>query len=251
MRLHQQLTSRNIALVVPCYNEVETLPKLLSEINATDLRNSLIVIVDDSTDGISLKTVLEMNEKIFQRELRVTGIANGGKQGRGKAVIQGLNHALNYYSIDVFVELDADGSHQISNVIQVLNHLIEKKADFVVGSRYLNGSQISGWSIQRKIFSRALNILIPKIFNLEITDITNGLRAYNSSAVNYLINGKFVTGNFVFLTESFLFLKRGNFVFKEFPIQFVNRKLGNSTVGWKEVLSSLVGLIAIWKSKRR
>lgn len=83
-----------------------------------------------------------------------------------------------------FVEADCDGSHRFEDIQKVSN--IEEHHEFVIGSRYLSGSRIFGWSLSRRILSRTLNFLIPQILKIRVRDVTNGLRRYNRSSAKNL-----------------------------------------------------------------
>jgi dolichol-phosphate mannosyltransferase len=167
------------------------------------------------------------------------------KSGRGSAVLRGLLLARNKFPKAMnFVECDADESHRVEDVLRVLK--VGQKNDFVIGSRYLRDSQILGWPFSRRVFSRGLNIVIPKLLQLEIRDITNGLRSYSVKATDILLSHQFMNSGFIMLSEIALLLGDRRIVPYELPSIFVNRRLGNSTVTKVEIVDSLTGLLNLF-----
>jgi dolichol-phosphate mannosyltransferase len=123
----------------------------------------------------------------------------------------------------------------------------------VIGSRYLPQSQIIGWPISRIFFSKVINFIIPKLLSLEITDVTNGLRRYSKNAIALLLEHPQYNTGFIYLTEQLLHINNSHISIEEIPIVFRNRSLGKSSVTFKEVLASILGLLTLWvgyKSQR-
>jgi len=239
---------RDVAIVVPCYREQETIQTLLNNIYASPLRSANLFFVDDSEDCISTIMAKRWIEKNKDKSISVTCLSQGIRSGRGRAVIKGFVSALTNRQIRTFIEMDADGSHQISDVMQVLDQ--SNGFDVVIGSRYLQGSKILGWSRRRIVFSKFLNVLIPLIFRIQVRDVTNGLRAYSRAAVESLVKCDFHTNTFISLTESLLILRKSGLSIGEVPICFVNRASGQSTVGIRELYVSLKGLVKLLKNRK-
>lgn len=141
------------------------------------------------------------------------------------------------------MECDADGSHRPEDILQILDSLIV--CDLLVGSRYLENSKIIGWPIRRKVFSKILNVLIPFLLQLQMSDVTNGLRRYSIKSIDLLLENDATTTGFVYLSEQALLISRGGLLVKEIPIVFKDRELDTSTVTWKEILSSLFRIIQL------
>ena len=120
----------------------------------------------------------------------------------------------------------------------------------MIGSRYLSTSAIIGWPRSRRIFSLVLNLLIPKILKIDITDATNGLRRYNKNAVRKLLMFEIQNTGFIYLSEQILILARNGCTISETPIVFVNRTIGSSSVTWRDVRSSFFGLFYLVLNKK-
>ena len=124
--------------------------------------------------------------------------------------------------------------------------------DIIIGSRYLKRSKIINWSLSRRIFSSLANFLARNLLQIPITDFTNGFRIYSRRSVKKIINncGKIGDG-FIVLSEILVVLHLNNFKISEIHSKFVNRIMGESSVGFKLVLQSFIGLIRLYLKKRK
>jgi dolichol-phosphate mannosyltransferase len=231
-------------IVIPTYNETISLESFLSGL-LTKIDSTVSVIVCDDS-GPELATFFELLEVQLRKKSKNLIFFDycQSKSGRGAAVIRGIALANKKFpNLLNCVECDADESHRVDDVISVLK--LGQTTDFVIGSRYLNESQIIGWPLSRRIFSRILNKVIPGILNLKLTDATNGLRSYSRETIDILLSHKFMNSGFIMLSEEAALLKRNQVEPVEVPTVFVNRKLGKSTVTYREILKSLTGLLKL------
>jgi dolichol-phosphate mannosyltransferase len=142
----------SVTIVVPTYKEVESLPHLIDAIararQAYGLALDLIVVDDDSRDGS-----LELIESRVEPWVRM--IVRTGRRGLSEAVLDGLREA----SGEVLVCMDADLSHPPDAIPQMIAKL-QAGADFVVGSRYVEGGSTShDWGFLRWLNSRVATVL--------------------------------------------------------------------------------------------
>jgi dolichol-phosphate mannosyltransferase len=235
-------------IVIPTYNENESLPYLISDLKLENHANCVVVICDDSDENErdSLKRIIdEINANLTRKQIYL----NFGdlKGGRGAAVKRGLTFSLNEFNeCDVFVECDADGSHTPEDIWRISSH--DLGSEIVIGSRYLPSSQILNWPITRRFFSMLLNALIPRLFRLDITDVTNGLRRYNRKSVGIISTTPNLVSGFLYLTEQILILQRfGIKNISEISTTFVNRTRGESSVTSRDLLTSLNSLLILFK----
>jgi hypothetical protein len=84
--------------------------------------------------------------------------------------------------------------------------------------------------------------MIPRIMHLKIRDITNGLRLYDLRGVEAILAQDQQNTSFIYLTEQMINVEKAGLTFSEIPICFINRTIGESTVGIQEIKSSLIGL---------
>lgn len=227
----------NLLIIIPAYNEGKNLIELLKKIRSEN-GNWSIIIVDDSENFETNKLIENYNEK------KIYYIKRNLKMGRGSAVRFGFEYSKKN-KFDYILEMDADLSHNPSEIKLLLNKLISKKHDLVIGSRYLKNSKIIGWPIKRRIFSKLSNFLAKFLFGFGLTDYTNGFRVYNADAINELIKYPIENNGFMYLTETFTILKKKNFKISEQATVFINRKKGSSTLRLSEILRSLIGIIKL------
>ena len=239
-----------IVLVIPSYNESEALEVFLRELLPLLPQESAVIIADDSTPEVSTIIQGQVDEikKDFQKQILINHADM--KTGRGAAVKRGMKIALSAFpNLEFVIECDADGSHTPKDVMSVILH--PSKCDLVIGSRYLPQSKISNWPLQRKIFSKILNMTIPRVLDIPIKDITNGLRRYSIKASKLLVSVESMNSGFVYLSEQASVLQRARYSICETPIHFINRVLGESTVTSKEVIESITGIKRIIQAKRK
>ena len=227
----------NLLIIIPAYNEGKNLIELLKKIKSEN-DNWNIIIIDDSENFETNKLIENYKEK------KIYYIKRNLKMGRGSAVRFGFEYSKKN-KFDYILEMDADLSHNPSEIKLLLNNLISKKYDLVIGSRYLKNSKIIGWPIKRRIFSKLSNFFAKFLFGFELTDYTNGFRVYNSKAINELIKHPIENNGFMYLTETFTILKKKNFKISEQATVFINRKKGSSSLRLSEILKSFVGIIKL------
>ena len=233
---------KKIVIIIPTYNEKENIFKLTKEILKI-IPKSKIYIIDDTK---------KINLKSYFKDKRIKYFLRKNKKGRGSAVLYGFKKALKNNSNKIFIEMDADFSHDPKELKYKIKFFLERKIDLLISSRYLKGSKIKNWSFFRLIFSRLSNILANLLLNLGISDYTNGFRIYSKRSIKLITKkcGRIGDG-FIVLSEILLIIKLSNFKIYELPTIFINRKRGESSVNLRLILQSLKGLINLYFIKRR
>jgi dolichol-phosphate mannosyltransferase len=148
----RSLALPSVTIVVPTYQEAENLPHLIDAVarvrDAHGLALTLLIVDDDSRDG-SVEIVASRPETWVQIMVRT------GDRGLSEAVLDGLRRARG----DVLICMDADLSHPPDAILQMLGKL-QAGADFVVGSRYVDGGATSDdWGFLRWLNSRVATLL--------------------------------------------------------------------------------------------
>ena len=233
-----------IAIIIPTYNEEKNIERLIKNIKY-HVGNVLIIVVDDSSNN-------KISIIIKKKKLDILYFNRGKKAGRGSAVIFGLKKLLTKKKIKAFIEMDADFSHDPAELKRNINFFFNNSLDLLIGSRYLKRSKIINWSLSRRIFSFLANFLARNLLQIPITDFTNGFRIYSRRSAKKIINncGKIGDG-FIILSEILVVLYLNNFKINEIHSKFVNRVRGESSVSFKLILQSFVGLIKIYLKKRK
>ena len=237
------------AVVIPTYNETETLSVFLMGLSPHLSSDDLIVIADDSDPRFRDKFIAMCQASIENQKVKILFTFSDSKSGRGFAIRRAMELIQNLdYAIEYVVECDADSSHRVDDVVAISQS--NSLSDVLIGSRYLSTSAIIGWPRSRRIFSLVLNLLIPKILKIDITDATNGLRRYNKNAVRKLLKFEIKNTGFIYLSEQLLILARNGCSISEMPTVFINRTIGSSSVTWRDVRSSLFGLFYLALNKK-
>jgi glycosyltransferase involved in cell wall biosynthesis len=228
----------NITIVIPAYNESDNIKNLIKKIRQNI--ESQIIVVDDSNNNLTKNILKKIKTNIIY-------IKRNKKLGRGSAVLEGLKNALKKKEVEIFIEMDADLSHPPSELRRNIKFFNDKNFDLLIGSRYLERSQIINWPVSRRIFSKLANYLARFLLKIPCTDYTNGYRIYSRRAAKKIVQkcGKIGDG-FIILSEILLVLYKNNFKIGEIKTKFVNRLRGESSANLKLIISSLMGLIKIF-----
>lgn len=229
---------KKVVVVVPVYNEANNLKILLPLIFSGIEKVKIFVVDDNSNDGTSL-----IIKKIKLKYKNLYHLKRGSKMGRGTAVTHGFRYAYKNTNAKVFVEMDADLSHDPSELKKLISLVDVKKVG--IASRYLSKSEIIGSPFIRRLLSKLANYFNSVLFGLPIHDNTNGYRAYPREAVKLLIKHKYKSTGFVTISESSYFLFKNGYTLKEMPTKFVNRRIGGSKANAHEVYISIRDLLRI------
>lgn len=207
-------------VVIPTYNERENIEQLLEEILSLPVNFDILVVDDTSPDG-TWKVV----EKLIEVEKRVNLIIRAGKQGLGRAYQEGFSWGIKE-GYEFIFEMDADFSHSPKDLIR----LRETAEEFpvVIGSRYVKGGRVEGWSKKREILSRLGNLYVKILLNLPVRDATGGFRCYHREVLKKIPLERLSGKGFSFQIEMTFWAHKLGFPIKEIPITFRERELGES-----------------------
>ncbi len=223
----------NIAIVIPTYNEKDTLPsliaKLTSEVKRIAEKFSIVIMDDSSPDGTG--KIAENLNKIYQN---ITVIKRPSKLGLGSAYKQGFQFVLDKLNPDYVVQMDADHSHDPREISLMAEKI--KDNDFVIASRHLADSVVEGWGARRKILHSLAGSFAKKCAKLEITDPTSGFRMFKKSVLDAVNFSEIKSDGFAFQVELLCYLRKKGLHGIEIPTIFVNRKIGKSKMGFGETI---------------
>lgn len=225
-------------IVIPTYFEKENIFKLVEKIQSLRL-NTDIIIVDDTPTALNISNN-------FLKKNRVLYINRKKKSGRGSAVIAGFKAAFKK-KYDLFIEMDADFSHNPNELKRNIKYFYKNSLDMLISSRYLKESKIKNWPISRQIFSKMSNFLTRLILPVPVSDYTNGYRLYSKRSIKLILDecGKIGDG-FIVLSEILLKIYSKNYKIDEIKTIFINRKRGESSVGFSLIVNSLFGLFKLY-----
>lgn len=217
------MSAMKIIQIIPTYNEAGNLPVLVTALFNQGINGLNILIVDDnSPDGTG--TIAEDLAKEHPGQISV--IHRPGKEGLGKAYIEGFRYALDQ-GADVIGMMDADLSHPPERLPAMLSALSE--ADVVIGSRYVPGGKLDeNWPFWRKALSGFGNAYARTILSLPIRDATGGYRLWSRAALEAIPFEKVMSVGYVFEVELACMAKDAGLTFAEVPIYFAERTSGVS-----------------------
>ena len=223
----------NIAIVIPTYNERETLPslieKLTSEVKKITEKFSIIIMDDASPDGTG-----KIAENLNHKYQNITVIERHSKLGLGSAYKQGFRIALDKFNPDYIVQMDADHSHDPREISLMAEKIHDH--DYVIASRHLPGSSVIGWNKSRKLIHTVAGNFAKICAKLEITDPTSGFRMFKRNVLDVVNFSEIKSEGFAFQVELLCYLRRKGLHGIEIPTKFVNRKLGKSKMGFGETI---------------
>jgi len=221
-------------VVIPTYNEVESIGKILDGLKGLDL--DVLVIDDGSPDGTA-DLVRMHNVEVIERE---------GKQGLGSAYRTGFSIGIQH-GYTYIIEMDADGSHQI-NDLQLMMEWIGS-ADLLIGSRWVADGGISNWSKFREYLSKSANRYANVLLSLGVKDTTSGFRIYTTELLKKMEISTIRSEGYCFQIEmTRRAIARGGSI-AEVPITFIERTHGKSKMSFAIALEAVVRITA-WGALR-
>jgi dolichol-phosphate mannosyltransferase len=224
-------------VIVPTYNEIESLEALIGRLRQSVPLAHILVVDDSSPDGTGA-----LADRLAAADPAIRVLHRTGKQGLGKAYLAGFERAL-ADGYDFVVEIDADGSHHPGELPGMLV-LAEAGADLVIGSRWVTGGEVRNWPWIRQAISRAGNWYARTVLRSRIRDITAGFRVFRASALRDVDLAGVSSQGYCFQVEVAWNLERTGHRIAEHPITFVERATGRSKMHAGIVIEALLRVTA-------
>jgi dolichol-phosphate mannosyltransferase len=239
-----RLPGRLRALVcLPTYDEKDNVVPVTEAILAATPDVEVLIIDDNSPDGTG-----QLADGIAAREPRVKVLHRAGKEGLGKAYLAGFDWALGH-GYELILEMDADFSHDPGCLPGMLE--AARDADLVLGSRNVPGGGTVNWGLGRKIISRGGSLYARTILGIPVRDLTGGFKCFHRKVLESIDLPTVECSGYAFQIElTFRALRRG-FRVVEFPIVFVDRRVGRSKMSKRIVLEALLKVWSIRRSNFR
>jgi glycosyltransferase involved in cell wall biosynthesis len=124
--------------------------------------------------------------------------------GQGAAIQTGVEYARKQQGARVFATFDADGQHQVKDVVRMIDRLSADDVDLVIGTRFADPGVVSRIPLAKRLVLRAAARLSPRSRSLGLTDAHNGLRVFNkkvADALNITMNGMSHASEFITLAH--------------------------------------------------
>ncbi|MBI3287140.1 MAG: polyprenol monophosphomannose synthase [Chloroflexi bacterium] len=229
--------TRDIAVVVPTYNERDNLEPLAREVLASPLRPRLIVVDDHSPDGTG-----RLAEELARRNSHLRVIHRPLKLGLGTAYIAGFRRALDEGAQRI-VTMDADFSHHP----RYLTALVESsdRWGLVIGSRYVPGGGALNCGLGRRVLSRSANLFARTMLGLRVQDCTAGFRCYRREVLESIDLDHIFSDGYSFLIEMLYNCQQLDWPIGEIPILFEDRRQGKSKISRAEIGKALMTVLRL------
>lgn len=232
------VTSREMRslVVVPTYNERDNISLFMDQFLSLPGEANLLVVDDNSPDKtyelVSQRSSLEPRVHLLHREK---------KEGLRKAYMAGFQWGLDQ-GYDVIVQMDADFSHRFVDLQKLLSQI--SYHDVCVGSRWVKGGGTVNWGLLRQFISRGGSFYSRCILGYPIRDWTGGFNAWKASALKKLELESLLSEGYGFQIELKYRALRAGLDVKEVPIQFEERRVGQSKMSSRIVFEAL---FSVWK----
>ena len=188
----------DIVAVIPAYNEEKTIAKVILE--AGKFVNKVIIVDDGSTD---------FTGEIAERMGAVT-LHHKANEGKGAALRTGVDYAKKEH-FDILVTLDADSQHDPNDIPKVVEPLVQKSADIVIGTRTMDSHVMP----RERIAGNKIFDAISNKNGENIRDTQSGFRAYTFDALSKI---KFIENGMAVESQTFLDAVKAGLNIKEVPV---------------------------------
>ena len=227
-----------LSIVVPCYNEAETIASILEAIRGAGLPSVEIIVVDDgSSDGtrelLQGKLRPQVDQIVFHEENR----------GKGAALRSGFQHATG----DLVVVQDADLEYDPRELALLMKPIVENNADVVYGSRFAGSGPHRVLYFWHMVGNRFLTLLSNMFTNLNLTDMETCYKMFRREVVQAI---EIEENRFGFEPEITAKLARRKYVFYEIGISYYGRTYEEGKkIGWRDGVRAIYCILKynLWR----
>lgn len=198
-----------IAVLVPCYNEAQTIEKVVSDFKSVLPDATIYVYDNNSTDSTAV--IAERAGAVVRHEYR---------QGKGNVI----RSMFRQVDAECYLMVDGDDTYPADNAREMCDLVLDKHVDMVVGDRLSS----TYFSENKRLFhnsgNRLVRSLINTIFNSDIKDIMTGYRAFSRDFVKFF---PVLSQGFEIETEMTIHALDKNFLIEEIPVGYRDRQEGS------------------------
>jgi len=225
-------------VIIPTYNEMENISRMLRRIFSLDDVFHVLVIDDGSPDGTA-DIVREMlpayADALFLEE-------RSGKLGLGTAYIHGFRWAI-ARGYDYIFEMDADFSHHPEDLERLYAACDRGGADVAVGSRYVRGGRTENWPWDRSILSYGASVYVRFLTWMPVKDPTAGFICYKRKVLESIEFDQIRFVGYAFQIEMKFTAWKLGFKVVEVPITFTDREQGQSKMSKGIIKEGVLGVL--------
>lgn len=223
--------TKELTIVIPCYNEAENLkillPKLITFCKENDFQ---LIIVNDGSHDESEEVLMQ-----YINYENVTIIKHKINRGYGAAIKSGIEEVQTKFLITI----DGDGQHELDDIKKLYDLIKEKDADMVIGSR----KNFKPYSLYRHFGKFVIRNFAKILMPLKIYDINSGMKIYNTELAKKYIK---LCPNSMSYSDiiTLVYINQKNLVL-EIPIRVNKRIKGESTISTKTAFETILALFNI------
>ena len=228
-------SSIELAVVIPTYNEKENIETLLNRLTRVlpQVNWQLVIVDDNSPDG----TADFINSKLPHQSLNVKVIKKTDKRSLASSVIEGIKQTdANYYAV-----MDADLQHDEKVLDAMYDEIKKSDYNLVIGSRFLDESDISKFSKSRQMLSRLSNKIALSRLKVNLSDPMSGFFMIDHDSIMGVIDQLDKKGYKILL--NILLCAKNKLKTKELPYSFLPRYKGKSKLTFSIFIDSICLLL--------
>jgi polyprenyl-phospho-N-acetylgalactosaminyl synthase len=180
----------DVWIVVPAFNEASVIGDVIADVRSVF---DHVVCVDDGSRDDTDEVALHAGAHVVRHPVNL---------GQGAAIQTGVEYARKQPGAALFATFDADGQHQVKDVVGMIDKLSAEDVDLVIGTRFADPGVVSRTPVLKRIVLRAAAWLSPRGRQLGLTDAHNGLRVFNkkvADGLNITMSGMSHASEFVAL----------------------------------------------------
>jgi dolichol-phosphate mannosyltransferase len=231
-----------ILVIIPTYNEKDNIRRITQRVRTAVPEASILVADDNSPDGTGA-----IADELAVADEHVHVMHRLGKEGLAAAYMAGFAWGLER-GYDVLIEMDADGSHQPEQLPAMLDAL--RRADLVLGSRWVPGGSVVNWPRSREVLSRGGNLYTRMALDLPLKDATGGYRVFRAQTLRDLELDDVASQGYCFQVDMARRALQSGKRVVEVPITFVEREYGDSKMSGSIVREAL-WRVTVWGAQER
>lgn len=225
-------------VIIPTYNEKENIAKIIEAVFSLKKDFEILVVDDNSPDGTA--AIVEGLTSKYPTELHLENRAE--KSGLGAAYIHGFKWALAKH-YEYIIEMDADFSHNPTDLERLYKACRIDGADMSIGSRYVKGVNVVNWPMSRVLLSFFASKYVRIITSLPINDSTAGFVCYKREVLEIINLDKIRFIGYAFQIEMKFKAWKFGFKIKEVPVIFTDRTEGESKMSKSILTEAIFGII--------
>ncbi len=233
----QNLPFDKTLIIIPTYNEIDNIERMISTLFGLYPQVSLLIIEDGSPDGTA-----DVVRRMQETHSNLHMIERKGKLGLGTAYVTGFKWALERDYQFVF-EMDCDFSHDPKQVPDLLS--AAQSNSLVIGSRYIDGIRIINWPFRRLLLSYLASIYTRFVTGIPVFDTTGGFKCFSRHALETLELDNIISNGYIFQLELNYRVWNKGLKVKEVPIIFYERRDGQSKMGGGIIFEALFAVVRL------